>query len=279
VNLALHRPGRDLAEVVELLWHCHSPAQAHAYERVLPDGSAALVINLKGDEFEVHDPRDPRRAERRSGTLLVGPSAEFQVIDTDRPTELMGVVFRPGGAHAFLPLPVDEVAGHQLDLATWWGARAAELRERLGAARSLARRFEILENALRAARRPAHRPHPVVAHALHAFGAAAAPSVATVVARTGYSARHFIALFRAEVGLTPKAFQRVRRFQLTVRSLCAGTAPDLAAIALGCGYYDQAHFSHDFRAFAGLTPTEYLARRHQHPNHVAFDQSGRDSAA
>jgi hypothetical protein len=82
------------------------------------------------------------------------------------------------------------------------------------------------------------------------------------------SARRFIEVFTDEVGLTPKLFCRVQRFQETVRRIGMGRRVDWAGMALDCGYFDQAHFIHDFRAFSGLSPSAYAAQRTGHLNHV-----------
>jgi AraC-like DNA-binding protein len=92
--------------------------------------------------------------------------------------------------------------------------------------------------------------------------------VKEVSERIGLSQRRFIQLFREEVGLTPKLFCRVRRFQEVIRLLGSGRRPGWAEVALRCGYSDQAHLVHDFREFSGTTPTSYLANRCEHPNHV-----------
>jgi transcriptional regulator GlxA family with amidase domain len=94
--------------------------------------------------------------------------------------------------------------------------------------------------------------------------------VRDVARRVGLSQRRFIQVFAAEVGLTPKLYARVKRFQ-RARALVRGTAPpDWAQLAVECGYFDQAHLIRDFRAFAGLTPEEYLRHRSEYVlhNHV-----------
>ena len=92
----------------------------------------------------------------------------------------------------------------------------------------------------------------------------------------GLSAKRFIERFKIEVGLTPKRYCRVRRFQRALALANRGRRVDWTGVALDCGYFDQAHFIHDFRSFAGLTPTEYLAARTSFQNHVKFLQSGPD---
>ena len=86
--------------------------------------------------------------------------------------------------------------------------------------------------------------------------------------RIGYSQRHFNQLFADEVGLTPKRFLRVRRFQRVIASVAGRESVDWADLALRCGYYDQSHFVHDFRSFSGLTPAAYLSHRTPHLNHL-----------
>jgi AraC-like DNA-binding protein len=75
------------------------------------------------------------------------------------------------------------------------------------------------------------------------------------------------------VGLTPKRFLRVTRFQRVIESLSCRTAVvDWADLAVRCGYYDQSHFVHDFRSFSGFTPAAYLAIQTSHLNHLpVFD--------
>ena len=92
--------------------------------------------------------------------------------------------------------------------------------------------------------------------------------MASLSSEIGLSQRRFIQLFQEQIGLTPKAFYRVRQFQRILQRVHGVQEIDWSQIALECGYYDQAHFIHDFREFSGMTPTRYVACATEHLNHV-----------
>jgi AraC-like DNA-binding protein len=111
--------------------------------------------------------------------------------------------------------------------------------------------------------------HPAVEYATREFlRSPVERPLSSVLERVGYSQRHFNQLFAGEVGLTPKRFARVQRFQRVIRSVAGVASVDWCDLALRCGYYDQSHFTHDFRGFCGLTPAAYLSHRTPHLNHV-----------
>ncbi len=239
-----------------MLWLYEAHAVDHAAERLLPTGTVELVINLREDQPDFRLP------------VVAGPHSESTILDTRHTLSVIGVHFRPGGAFPFLGMPASELHNQEVALDTLWGARAAELRERLLATRGAEARLSMLERALVGVARTAGR-HPAVAFAVSELTRAAGTrSIGSITDAIGLSPRHFIARFRDEVGLTPKLFARVQRFQQVVRTVHGAKGVDWLDVALGCGYYDQAHFINDFRAFSGFTPSAYLARKGDHQNHV-----------
>jgi AraC-like DNA-binding protein len=267
-----HKPAPPLSEFVDLFWLYEGYEVPHEKERLLPDGSVELVVNLREDRVRVYDSHNPERFHTIPGCLVSGPRSEFFVIDTEGESQTIGVHFKPGGAFPFFKAPATELNNQSVALEYLWGAASGLLRERLLAARSPAEKFRVLEHSLlEQLARPLDR-HPAVKHALHRFfGWMPQPSVAQVVDEIGFSQRRFIQLFGDEVGLTPKLFCRVSRFQRVIQTAHARSEIDWAVVALDCGYYDQAHFIHDFRGFAGITPSEYLARKSPHVNHVPLE--------
>ncbi len=262
-------PRPPLAEFVARFWYYEGVAPPHAMERVLPDGAMQIVINLRDDALRVYDPQNPARFQRFPGCLACGARSSFVVLDTASQTATMGVHFKPGGAFPFLAESAGALRDADTSLDALWGAAANDLRAQLCAAATPEDKFRLLEQTLLARVRPLLVGHPAVAFALRQFRVMPdMPTVAAVVAQAGLSPRHFVQVFSDAVGLTPKLFCRIRRFQNVLRALEGGQRVAWADVAVACGYCDQAHLIRDFQAFAGLTPTAYLARRGVHGNHV-----------
>ncbi len=257
MHFVSHSPGPPLGNFVDRLWLC-ADAPSNRQERILPTGTIELVVNLSDDEVRIYDPAQLERCKRFSGAVVSGPYARGFVIDGAQHALIMGVHFKPGGAVPFLGVPAREVANTHLNLAALWGSSAASLRERLCEAAMPRARFRIMEEALQVRFCHLLKGHGAVPIALDAFGqSGSVPSVPDVARRVGLSHRRFIQVFAAEVGLTPKLYCRVLRFQ-RARSLALQTdAPDWAKLAVACGYYDQSHLIRDFEEFSGVSPTQH----------------------
>jgi AraC-like DNA-binding protein len=75
-------------------------------------------------------------------------------------------------------------------------------------------------------------------------------------------------LFSRAVGLTPKTYCRVLRFQHVLRRAGTGGLSSLADLAIASGYSDQPHFNREFRELTGVTPAEYRLAAPPAAHHV-----------
>ncbi len=265
----VHNVSPPLSEFVDLIWFWDGPVPPHAKDRMMPDGCASLVVNLHEDRTEVYDREDPSKSQRMPGAAIAGPHTESFIIDTAEQRCVAGVEFKPGGLAPFIGMPASELQNRHVALEDLWGPAARLLRERLLEAPSPDRKVAVLEEALIAKGPSQFVRHPAIRFALAEFSAV--PCVRTigeVTSQVALSPKRFIDVFHAEVGLTPKRFCRVRRFRNVIESLGCGREIDWVHVALSGGYFDQAHFNRDFRAFSGLNPTSYLAQRGPFPKHV-----------
>jgi AraC-like DNA-binding protein len=240
----------------------------HTRERGLPTGTMQLLVNLHADRLRSYhgDSLDVERST--GGAALQGAHAQPIGMDTADQRAIAWVSFRPGGALPFFPATPVAVSGALVDLDALWSRRdGALLRERLLEARTAAAKLRVLEaELLRHAVRPLD-PDPAIDFAVAAFERGTA--VATVTDRLGLTSKRFVTTFSEAVGLRPKRFARVRRFQRLLGSAGA-ERPDWARLAAEYGFFDQAHLINDFRAHAGMCPTAYRSRP-DGQNHVPLD--------
>jgi AraC-like DNA-binding protein len=261
-------PPRPLADFVELFWYYEGTTASHARERLMPTGTVELVIGLQDDPGRIY-PRDRDDAPLvLRGPLVAGPHAEYFAIDSVATMHAAGVHFKPGGAFPFLGLPAGELQNRHVSLEDLWGSYASEVYARVASAPTPEAKLRALEACLLGRLTMPLERHQAVAFALEQFARPATRMVGDVTQQIGMSGRHFGSRFRDEVGLTPKLYCRVQRFQDALRRIHGRRQVELADLAYACGYFDQAHFNHDFRDFSGLSPSEYLASATPHLNHV-----------
>jgi len=257
-----HIPPPPLGQFIECVWFFSGYMPDQPRERILPDGTSELIINLQDVPRKLFDAEGPGRHRSFRGAWLSGPSSEPMVIDALPDSSLMGARFRPGGLAPFLREPVGEVANQVVELDQLWGASANRMREQLLEEATPESRIARLERILLGilGRRAAD---PVAMRALAMFEEAPPFSarVETVAEELGFSHKHFVARFRGAVGLTPKLYCRLLRFRRALEAVHSRPEVDWAEVALESGYYDQAHFNRDFREFSGLTPSAYGALR------------------
>ena len=258
-----HKPSRPLSDFVENFWLCDGYTPPHLRERILPTGTFELVFNLRDEELRVYTARDPDRCSRFPGMVVAGPYGGYFVTDRAEDASVMGVHFKPGGAFPFLGPAADELLDTHVSLQDIWGCGALEIRERVSAERTAARRFQILQDALLSRLVRRSERHPAVLSALDYFRRDSSRAVVGKLARDlGLSNRRFIDVFNFEVGVKPKLFVRIRRFQRVLQQVNHLPLVDWAQLALEQGYFDQSHLIRDFVAFSGISPADYLRRLH-----------------
>jgi AraC-like DNA-binding protein len=253
-------PSGILGDFVELLWLFDGYLPPHARERMLPTATAELVIDL-------HDGITASHA-----ATVSGPHSEHWVLETATAASVIGVHFRTGGAFPFFGSPANELHNVRISLEALWGMKARVLVEEVLAAPTPDAKFDVLERVLLATARTVSR-HRAVAVALRELSdVTSGRNVTEVTGALGMSQRRFLERFRSEVGMAPKLFARVQRFQAVVETVHTLREVNWTDIASACGYFDQAHFIHDFRGFSGFTPSAYLALRNEHRNHVPLPE-------
>ncbi len=162
--------------------------------------------------------------------------------------------FTPLGARRFFGLPMSELTARMIPVADFGDRRLGDLSARLAGAPDWETRFDIAEQAVTGRLVRAAAPAPEIAWAFTRLGTSHGTlPVAALAREIGWSRKHLVARFNAEVGMAPKAIARIMRFTRAQR-LARHESAGWADIAAASGYADQAHLIRDFHQFAGLTP-------------------------
>ena len=236
-----------------------------------PSPAAWLIVNL-GAPFRIRAGTDIEAAEYADGVVVTTPTRALE-FGYPPGTRSVGVHFKPWGPAPFLPMPAGELCDRPVTLEDVWGRpTVAALRDRLATAAGPHEMLTLLEDQLmRLVCETAGLG--LVRHTSSVIAAATgAVAIGELSVAAGVSSTHLAQRFKEVIGVTPKRLARTYRFTATVLTLDPAGHVDWAELAARAGYYDQAHFGHDFRAFTGLTPTRYLDLRRrflrEHPGHV-----------
>ncbi|HVR44761.1 MAG TPA: helix-turn-helix domain-containing protein [Thermoanaerobaculia bacterium] len=239
------KPAPHLADLVESFWLCESYGGGGS-ERLLPSATTQIIFTL-----------DP---DGRMASSFVGPRSRVTFLDTSRAFRAFGVHLKLGGALPLIGASLRELRDRAIALETLWGAAARNLTAELWEP-GQRDRFGLLQSALDRRLRLSRPPDPEVRRALTLFEGAGKGSVRAVVDAVATSPRRFTRTFEDQVGLHPVLLRRLLRFTRVLERLEARSDVEWVDLALGCGYFDQAHFNHEFREFTGMSPSAY--RRHR----------------
>lgn len=248
----------SLTPFVKCIWSQESDQAIFSTgrERILPDSCVELVFHFH-DPFLTLFPDGSTALQPQA--FVVGQMKRFLEIEPAGRMGIIAVRFLARGAYLFFQRPLNEVAAGIVDLEDIWKQRAHELTERIALANGMTERVRIIEEALLGLLAQNGRNDRTVDRCLQLIEAERGQiNVAKLAANLGVSNRQLTRRFRQAVGLGPKEYARVSRFLHVIHCLSEREPRTLTETAIACGYFDQAHFNHEFREMAGMAPGEFF---------------------
>jgi AraC-like DNA-binding protein len=252
------RPEPALAPFIHCYWLLSdSGTAAGDLQPIVPDGRMEIVVNL-ADRFLRH--HRAGTVERQPASLLAGQITSPILVQPGAKVDLVGIRFRPAGAATMLPIPPGELRDHLVDPSTVEADLIRDLPDQLHAAGTIPARLQTLNRHFTRLRPDWAEPDRAVDAALdHIVGSHGLVRMGAVAAQLGMTRRTLERRFEAGVGMRPKLFARITRFQRAFRRIQQTGPGAFSHVAHRCGYYDQAHLIRDFRDFAGTSPSRFFA--------------------
>lgn len=228
----------------------------------LPSIQAVLIVNL-GAPVTIVDTAGHVVPIASGDGFGAGLSEAYATSESNGSQRGLQVMFTPLGAWRFFRMPMHELANRVFTLDDLLGHReAARLIVRLQEAHGWDTCFALLDEAIAARLAEPTETAGSTAWALRQLVQShGAIGIAALADEIGCSRKHLATQFHEHVGLTPKTVARILRFRQVLQLVARSAKVDWAEIAQAAGYFDQAHFSRDFRRLSGLTPGAYLRQR------------------
>ena len=258
MKYATFPPPPHLARYVRFFWVLEgevAPGTPYVY-RSLADGCAELLFHYRS-RFDEIAPDGSTDKSFLSG--IHGPGRHYRRFSVPHSFGIFGVYLYPFALPRMLSVSGTELIDQMPDLQSVFGREGNDLEEQIMLAAGHTERVRILSRFLTAKlTRPSKTPVAVENCITHLIRTQAATDVGTL-AREGFlSVRQFERHFKQLTGFGPKLFSRIIRFHAALDHYPRNLNP-LTQIALDCGYYDQSHFIHDFKAFSGHHPKHYFS--------------------
>ena len=248
-------------QCVESLFHFEGYTPEHSIEKIIPDGSINLIFELDGMARNVLDNESHKVLGEFRNAWLSGVHRNFISISVESDAEMFVIRFNPGGLFPFVTQPVSEFTDHVIAADEVFGNEIIELRSEFLNAGSAEEMNKAAQRWLATNYNESRLPKSAIRKSIEKI--ALDPrfhnnNLDVLIEESGYSQKQFIKLFRDYVGVTPKYFQRIKRFSELLEKLQNKEELSWADISYECGFSDQAHFIKEFQHFCGRNPSEHI---------------------
>lgn len=228
-------------------------------ERVIPTESIQLMFHYRNPFVVYHHDGLPNKQPR---SVISGLCDSYSDVSTFGEAGVVFVTFHPYGACHFFDFPLSAIENKSIDLADIFNAEVRQLEETLFLKKTLTERVPVIENFLikHFAPIPSH-DHLIIQKGMALIRQCKGQTTAGVLSdRLSTTPKSLERKFSRYLGKTTKQVMKLVRFQEVVSGLSSDRISSLTDLAYRHGYFDQAHFIKDFKAYAGFSPKEFVAR-------------------
>ncbi len=249
------RPAPALRHLVRYYYQVQDHLVRRTLVQPVPARSPQAIEFTFGTPYEVRR-LDRGTVEQAHAIALVGAQT-FRRVDLvlHGTVDAFTIVFQPGGLFMMFRLPGEVLTNDHFEGEAVLGRRLGDLERRLGDVASFADRVRVADEYLSG--------HPAAAYSISSMGLAAKAvlkrhgrtRVSDLARESGMGVRQFERRFRHEMGITPKLYARIVRFEAALQRKAAAPGTSWTDIAHALGYHDQMHMVHDFNRLSGDSPT------------------------
>lgn len=262
-----HTPSGFLSKYLKEIVYIKDYYPEHFMDKYLPDGTINIVFELSNTSKYIYDNFSNEEKQKCSQVWFSGVLKEYITISSHA-EEMIVVVFHPGACYPLTHNNANLFTDKVVSAVDVFGMTIIDLYTNLKTSNLLDDKFYKIENWLSNQLIDDDFYTNIIRTAIdYICSTSSKVSISNLALESGFSQKQFIQLFRKYVGITPKQLHRIMRFNDILSNIKKNEKVSWTAIALDCGYFDQAHFIKDFKSFSGLNPKKYLKDIGDYPNY------------
>ncbi|MBP2830857.1 helix-turn-helix transcriptional regulator [Aquimarina sp. U1-2] len=251
--------------VTDLLYH-KDYYPNHKRDKYLPDGTINIIFELTNNPKFIYDNVTGKTKQECKNVWFSGVLKDYITISSHH-EEMMVLVFKPGTGFPLIYKDISKFTNQVVPAEQVFGDSILNLLKDLKLPTTPEEKFLAIEKWLDNQLTEDDFYLEVIRYAIDAIeNSPTQINLSELSDKLGYSQKQFIQLFKKYVGLTPKQFHRVIRFNEILAAVENQETISWTIVAADCGYFDQAHFIKDFQSFSGINPKKYLSDIEDYPN-------------
>ncbi|SIR17949.1 AraC family transcriptional regulator [Maribacter ulvicola] len=258
MNYQTFLPHSDLESLVSCYWTLEIPKKASSEkQRIIPDGCIEMAFIL-GDDIKRYTSQDKFILQPRA--MVLGQTIEPFFIEPTGYVNTFAIRFYPYGFANFVTMPIKDLVNKETPLQFLFEKNSAkELEQNIIKAKDSRQRIEIMENFLLQKLKDKSTIDVIVKQTVDAlFSSNGSNSITTILKENLSKRRQLERNFKKQIGVSPKQLGKVIRLQTALKLLLNKKRDNLTKVAYESQYFDQAHFTKDFKEFTGINPKEFL---------------------
>lgn len=265
----IHIPTHPLISFISHFTYFKNYSPQHSIDRFLPNGNTEIVIDLTSETKFIYDNISLQEIQSCKKIWVSGIRNEFITIPSGKNSEMFIINFKKGMAYPFLQTPLYTITDTVVDGDQLLSPIFLDLRNILLECSNPASMFEKAERLITKGFLAQLQVNRFIEFSVSSIVQSPESTTMDKLSRQcGYSSKHLIHLFKKHVGVSPKNFLKIIRFQKVIAEIEHNQFINWPSLAVECGYYDQSHFIADFKTFSGFTPTEYMLLKNDQLNYV-----------
>lgn len=251
-------PSPALAPYVRYYWLLETDSPTESIERIIPSGNVQMLF-YRGNPVLLSSQNEQRQINNQS--ILCGQFIGFSDLTYGGTTRILAVVFHTYAAGAFFRMPVNELCNNKVSADEMGDRELMELEDRILYETGDRNCIRLIEQfLLRRLNPPKEHNLERMLSAIHTINQHKGEMrISDLASSVFLSTKQFQRVFTEHVGITPKEFLRIVRFQHALSLLQSAPGMSLSRLAAECGFYDQPHLINEFKIFSGYTPKEFLS--------------------